>query len=146
MHCVIIIILYRWYLAEFDIDTFEMSDDKLKAYKQEISELGDDKSHRWPVEFSGGRRKEIEVCQLEGLFNYGLNSLAMLYIDYNNKQLYTINYTIKLFSCGAEKFFQKGIQAAIQQPGSISILKPLEKYECPSLKQNQRQFGKLMSS
>ena len=63
MHCVIII-LYRWYLAEFDIDTFEMSDDKLKACRREISELGDDKSHRWPVEFSGGRRKEIEVCQL----------------------------------------------------------------------------------
>lgn len=54
-------ILIRWYLAEFDIDTFEMSDDKLKDYKKEISR--DDKPHRWPVEFSGGRRKEIEVSQ-----------------------------------------------------------------------------------
>jgi hypothetical protein len=53
------VLSYRWYLAEFDIDTFEMSDAKLEAYKQEIS--GDDKPRVWPVEFNGGRRKEIEV-------------------------------------------------------------------------------------
>ena len=54
------IFITRWYLAEYDVDTFEMSKAKLEVYRQEIS--GDDKPHYWPVEFSGGRRKEIEVC------------------------------------------------------------------------------------
>ena len=36
-----------------------MSKDKLEACRKEISR--DDKPHCWPVEFSGGRRKEIEV-------------------------------------------------------------------------------------
>ena len=45
----------RWYLAEYDVDTFEMSGEKLKTLKL------DDKSRVWPVEFNGGHRKEIEV-------------------------------------------------------------------------------------
>lgn len=58
----ILIFYYRWYLAEYDVDTFEMSKDKLEAYRQEIS--GEDKPRRcnWPVEFNGEQRKEIEVC------------------------------------------------------------------------------------
>ena len=51
----------RWYLAEFDVDTFEMSDDKHETCRKEF--LGEDKHESWPVEFSGGRRKEIEVIQ-----------------------------------------------------------------------------------
>lgn len=39
-----------------------MSDAKLEAYRREIS--GEDKPRCWPVEFNGGHRKEIEVCQL----------------------------------------------------------------------------------
>ena len=58
---ILVLVLFRWYLAEFDIDTFEMSDEKLEHYKEEVSR--DDKPHHWPVEFSGGRRKEIEVSQ-----------------------------------------------------------------------------------
>jgi hypothetical protein len=38
-----------------------MSDAKLEAYQQEI--LRDDEPRVWPVEFNGGRRKEIEVNQ-----------------------------------------------------------------------------------
>jgi hypothetical protein len=62
------VLLYRWYLAEFDIDTFEMSDDKLEACKREIS--GDDKPRVCPVEFNGGHRKEIEVSQCYSYCSY----------------------------------------------------------------------------
>ena len=48
LHC-------RWYLAEYDVDTFEMTDELLREMKEA-------KCHDVvPVEFNGGHRKEIEV-------------------------------------------------------------------------------------
>ena len=41
----------RWYLAEYDVDTFEMTDRLHKTLKKDVVQ----------VEFNGGHKKELEV-------------------------------------------------------------------------------------
>ena len=52
--------LCRWYLAEYDIDTFEMNETD-KLYKTLKADASQDKDCVVPVEFNGGHKKEVEV-------------------------------------------------------------------------------------
>ena len=51
----------RWYLAEHDIDTFEMSETD-ELYKTLKADALQGKDRVVPVEFNGGHKKEIEVA------------------------------------------------------------------------------------